>query len=72
VNHPAFSELIVSVFPTTLMIAVGLPNTGKYGKIGRIVGDSAHPKNCEISLLPRHMADFSFLIRPTSSKPVSG
>jgi len=36
---PAFSELIVPVFPTTSMVAVGLPNTGKYGKVGRIVGD---------------------------------
>jgi hypothetical protein len=24
-----FSELIVPVFPTTSMVAVGLPNTGK-------------------------------------------
>jgi hypothetical protein len=27
---PAFSELVVPVFPTTSMVDVGLPNTGKY------------------------------------------
>jgi len=31
---PAFSELIVPVFPTTSMVAVGLLNTGKYGQHG--------------------------------------
>jgi hypothetical protein len=36
---PAFSELIVPVFPTTSMVAVGLPNTGKYDKNKRTVGD---------------------------------
>jgi hypothetical protein len=36
---PAFSELIVSVFPTTSMVAVGLPNTGKYDKNRGTVGD---------------------------------
>jgi hypothetical protein len=36
---PAFSELILPVFPTTSRVAVGLPNTGKYGQDGRIVGD---------------------------------
>jgi hypothetical protein len=36
---PAFSELIVPVFPTTSMVAVGLPNTGKYEKNEWIVGD---------------------------------
>jgi len=34
-----FSELIVPVFPTTSMVAVGLPNTGKYDKNVRTVGD---------------------------------
>jgi hypothetical protein len=34
-----FSELIVPVFPTTSMVAVGLPNTGKYDKNKRTVGD---------------------------------
>jgi hypothetical protein len=37
---PAFSELIVPVFPTTSMVAMGLPNTGKYEKNEWIVGDS--------------------------------
>jgi hypothetical protein len=36
---PAFSELTHPVFPTTSMVAVGLPNTGKYDENGRIVGD---------------------------------
>jgi hypothetical protein len=27
---PAFSELTFPVFPTTLKVAMGLPNTGKY------------------------------------------
>jgi hypothetical protein len=36
---PAFSELVFPVFPTTSMVAVGLLNTGKYGKVGRSVGD---------------------------------
>jgi hypothetical protein len=36
---PAFSELIVPVFPTTSMVAVGLLNTGKYEKNEWIVGD---------------------------------
>jgi hypothetical protein len=36
---PAFSELIVPVFPTTSMVAVGLPNTGRYDKNKRTVGD---------------------------------
>jgi hypothetical protein len=36
---PAFSELGFPVFPTTSRVAVGLPNTGKYGKVGRTVGD---------------------------------
>jgi hypothetical protein len=34
-----FSELIVPVFPTTSMVAVGLPNTGKYDKNKGTVGD---------------------------------
>jgi len=34
-----FSELNFLVFPTTSMVAVGLPNTGKYDKDERIVGD---------------------------------
>jgi predicted AlkP superfamily pyrophosphatase or phosphodiesterase len=36
---PAFSELIVPVFPTTSMVAVGLLNTGKYGQDRWIVGN---------------------------------
>ena len=36
---PAFSELTHPVFPTTSMVAVGLPNTGKYGENERTVGD---------------------------------
>jgi hypothetical protein len=36
---PASSELIVPVFPTTSMVAAGLPNTGKYDKNKRTVGD---------------------------------
>jgi hypothetical protein len=36
---PAFSELIVPVFPTTSMVVVGLLNTGKYEEIEWIVGD---------------------------------
>jgi hypothetical protein len=36
---PAFSELTHPVFPTTSMVAVGLPNTGKYGESKRTVGD---------------------------------
>jgi hypothetical protein len=36
---PAFSELMFPVFPTTSMVAVGLPNTGKYDKDVRTVGD---------------------------------
>jgi hypothetical protein len=36
---PAFSELIVPVFPTTSMVAVGLPNTGRHDKNKRTVGD---------------------------------
>jgi hypothetical protein len=36
---PAVSELIVPVFPTTSKVAVGLPNTGKYGKVRRTRGD---------------------------------
>jgi hypothetical protein len=36
---PAFSELVFPVFPTTSMVAVGLPNTGKYEESARIVGD---------------------------------
>jgi hypothetical protein len=36
---PAFSELILPVFSTTSRVAVGLPNTGKYGQDGRRVGD---------------------------------
>jgi hypothetical protein len=36
---PAFSELIVPVFPATSMVAVGLLNTGKYEKNEWIVGD---------------------------------
>ena len=36
---PAFSELTHPVFPTTSMVAVGLPNTGKYAQDRRIVGD---------------------------------
>jgi predicted AlkP superfamily pyrophosphatase or phosphodiesterase len=35
----AFSELIIPVFPTTSMVAVGLLNTGKYEKNEWIVGD---------------------------------
>jgi hypothetical protein len=34
-----FSELRVPVFPTTSMVAVGLPNTGKYEESARTVGD---------------------------------
>ena len=36
---PAFSELMFPVFPTTSMVAVGLPNTGKYEESTRTVGD---------------------------------
>jgi len=36
---PAFSELGFPVFLTTSKVAVGLPNTGKYDKDERIVGD---------------------------------
>jgi len=36
---PAFSELGFPVFPTTSMVAVGLPNTGKYEENEWIVGD---------------------------------
>jgi hypothetical protein len=36
---PAFSELTHPVFPTTSMVAVGLPNTGKYEENTRTVGD---------------------------------
>jgi hypothetical protein len=36
---PAFSELRFPVFLTTSMVAVGLPNTGKYDKHERTVGD---------------------------------
>jgi hypothetical protein len=32
-------RLIVPVVPTTSMVAVGLPNTGKYDKNKGIVGD---------------------------------
>jgi hypothetical protein len=38
-HSAAFSELIVPVFPTTSMVAVGLLNTGKYEKNEWIVGD---------------------------------
>ena len=38
-QHPAFSELHFPVFPTTSMVVVGLPNTGKYAEDDRIVGD---------------------------------
>jgi hypothetical protein len=34
-----FSELGFPVFPTTSRVAVGLPNTGKYDKDERTVGD---------------------------------
>jgi hypothetical protein len=34
-----FSELTHPVFPTTSMVAVGLPNTGKYEENTRTVGD---------------------------------
>jgi hypothetical protein len=36
---PAFSEFIFPVFPTTSMVAVGLPNTGKYAEEVKTVGD---------------------------------
>ena len=36
---PAFSVLTHLVFPTTSMVAVGLPNTGKYEENARAVGD---------------------------------
>jgi len=36
---PAFSELVFPVFPTTSLVAVGLPNTGKYEESARTVGD---------------------------------
>ena len=36
---PAFSELVFPVFPTTSMVALGLPNTGKYEESARTVGD---------------------------------
>jgi hypothetical protein len=36
---PVFSELVVPVFPTASMVAMGLPSTGKYGKVERSVGD---------------------------------
>jgi hypothetical protein len=36
---PAFSELVFPVFPTTSMVAVGQPNTGKYEESARTVGD---------------------------------
>jgi hypothetical protein len=36
---PAFSELVFPVFLTTSMVAMGLPNTGKYHKNERTVGD---------------------------------
>jgi hypothetical protein len=34
-----FSELSHPVFPTTSMVAVGLPNTGKYEENASTVGD---------------------------------
>jgi len=36
---PVFSELTHPVFPTTSMVAVGLPSTGKYAETSGIVGD---------------------------------
>ena len=36
---PAVSELTHPVFPTTSMVAVGLPNTGKYEENARAVGE---------------------------------
>jgi hypothetical protein len=33
---PAFSELNFPVYTTTSMVAVGLPNTGKYGQDERM------------------------------------
>jgi hypothetical protein len=36
---PAFSELYFPVYTTTSMVAVGLPNTGKYGQGAKIMGD---------------------------------
>jgi hypothetical protein len=36
---PAFSELSHPVFPTTSMVAMGLPNTGKYKEDAGTVGD---------------------------------
>lgn len=36
---PAFSELTHPVFLTTSMVAVGLSNTGEYGKVSKTVGD---------------------------------
>jgi predicted AlkP superfamily pyrophosphatase or phosphodiesterase len=54
---PAFSELIVPVFPTTSMVVVGLLNTGKYKKTSGswviAVGDSEAQESslqtCKIS-----------------------
>jgi hypothetical protein len=37
--RPAFSELVFPVFLTTSMVAMGLPNTGKYLNNERTVGD---------------------------------
>jgi len=39
VNIRLFRTHLSSVSPTTSMVAMGLPNTGKYGQDGRIVGD---------------------------------
>ncbi|MBZ5615538.1 MAG: hypothetical protein LAO23_16135 [Acidobacteriia bacterium] len=63
---PAFSELIVPVFPTTSMVAVGLLNTGKYEKTSEswviAVGDSkaqvSSIETCEIS--PCHTSNDYF------------
>jgi hypothetical protein len=49
-----FSELIVPVFPTTSMVAVGLPNTGKYeqskGPWVIAVGDSTRQEKFDLDL----------------------
>jgi hypothetical protein len=39
IGNIRLSELYFPVFPTTSMVVVGLPNTGKYGQDERIVGD---------------------------------
>ena len=51
---PAFSELIAPVFPTTSMVAVGLPNTGGCDKTRRpwviVVGDPTKQEIFDLDL----------------------